>query len=47
MKVSFLLDKITLLKIKNIFTIIKNNEILNKKNKKNQFIGLIWGIFNC
>ena len=30
-----------------IFTIINSKEKLNKKKRKNQFIGLIWGIFNC
>ena len=38
---------ITLLNILYIFTIIKYNDKLNKMKRKNQFIGLIWGIFNC
>jgi len=35
---------ITLLNILYIFTIIKYNDKLNKMKRKNQFIGLIWGI---
>ena len=39
--------EIILFNIIYIFVIIKNNEKLNKKNRNIQFIGLIWGIFNC
>ena len=44
---NFSFFKITLLKILYILIIINNKEKLNKKKRKIQFIGLIWGIFNC
>ena len=44
---SFSFLKIILLNILYILINISNKEKLNKKKRKNQFIGLIWGIFNC